>query len=334
MCFTVNNYSEDHVSKQRKLVDQGHCKYIVFGYEKGKENTPHLQGFVQWGLQMRYAAAQALLGGKQVWLATTRGTAEQAAAYCKKEGRYEEFGEMIFAGNPGGKKNFEEVKKLCQTGTTMDAVAACSNSSNLKAIPELMKLYDRKRTTKPEVIWLWGPTGVGKSRAARDGIVKSPTGDYYVWNKDRAEPYVKNTGTRWWCGYDRDAFVIVDDFRDSWWSLTYMLTLLDRYCMALETKGSSRQIIASTIVITSAHDPATMYASTGECIQQLLRRIDHVIQCPMDLYPEVLAKDSQPDKQPTDTEAGHCGPYGFCSNKEYDAGFKPVIINSVDEVEY
>jgi len=89
--------------------------------------------------------------------------------------------------------------------------------------------------------------------------------------------YTKNTGTKWWDGYDGHEDVIIDDFRDSWWPLTYMLALLDRYEFLVENKGGHRQMRAKRIVVTSIFAPDTMYENTGECKIQLLRRVDHII---------------------------------------------------------
>jgi len=46
-CFTLNNYTEEERDALRSLK----CKYIVFGYERGEEGTPHLQGYVHLSTQ-------------------------------------------------------------------------------------------------------------------------------------------------------------------------------------------------------------------------------------------------------------------------------------------
>lgn len=41
--------------------------------------------------------------------------------------------------------------------------------------------------------------------------------------------YSKQAGNRWWDGYTTGQSVLLDDFRDTWWSLDYSLKLFDRY---------------------------------------------------------------------------------------------------------
>ena len=55
-----------------------------------------------------------------------------------------------------------------------------------------------------------------------------------------------------------------------------MLALLDRYEFLVEYKGGYRQFRAKTIVVTSINHPDSMYANTGECRNQLARRLTSV----------------------------------------------------------
>ena len=71
--------------------------------------------------------------------------------------------------------------------------------------------------------------------------------------------YRKASDTKWWPGYDCHEEVIIDDFRDSWWPITYMLDLLDRYETKVETKGGYRQFVPKKIIITSCQDPNRCY---------------------------------------------------------------------------
>ena len=62
--------------------------------------------------------------------------------------------------------------------------------------------------------------------------------------------------------------------------------LLDRYENKVETKGSSRQMVAKKIAITAPFHPKDLFP-TKENVQQLIRRIDYIT----DMDYEQIVKD-------------------------------------------
>jgi len=102
--FTLNNYTDNEVASLLSL----DSTYLVFGREVGESGTPHLQGFVVFHTNQRFAAAKALLG-ERVHLERAMGTSVQAATYCKKDGDFEERGEL--PANQGKRNDFAELKE-------------------------------------------------------------------------------------------------------------------------------------------------------------------------------------------------------------------------------
>lgn len=191
------------------------------------------------------------------------GTRTQARDYCAEDGIFTEVGDFEKCGQ--GCRNDLDITRQRAMDGGMREVTLTSNMQQIRVAEKFLTYHEEPRDWKPIILWYWGPTGTGKSREARN-------------NTEPSDTYTKNTPTKWWNGYDRHEDVIIDDFRDSWWSLTEMLSLLDRYERQVETKGGERQFVPRKIIVTSAHSPTTMYMGCGEDREQLLRRIDVVTE--------------------------------------------------------
>jgi len=116
-CYTINNFTEEDRDGLRALT----CAYNIFGYERGDEGTPHLQGYVQ------FAQAKTLTAVKKVMprahLEPRKGTVDQAVEYCKKEGDFEEFGIKPMSQKEKGaanKRRHEEAFEAAKEGRFED----------------------------------------------------------------------------------------------------------------------------------------------------------------------------------------------------------------------
>ena len=100
--FTLNNYTAGEEQALADLLESDHVTYGVYGRETGESGTPHLQGYVVFSDQKTFNQAKQLLGSR-VHLEVSRGTPKEASDYCKKEGDYNEYGELPDVSNPGKK---------------------------------------------------------------------------------------------------------------------------------------------------------------------------------------------------------------------------------------
>lgn len=91
--FTLNNYTDVCQEDLRALSASRCCKYLVFGREVGASGTPHLQGFVIFEDRVRFNTAKSRIHPR-AHVEAARGSAIQAADYCKKENDFEEFGQV------------------------------------------------------------------------------------------------------------------------------------------------------------------------------------------------------------------------------------------------
>lgn len=265
--FTINNYTDDDINACRTC----ECRYIVWGKEVSPTTgTPHLQGYVEFSACKKTGAACKVLGGRAAVFipAADKGHPygkgrDGCRAYCQKDGDWEERGDWD-AGGQGNRSDLDRVRtEALDNG--MRCITRWAGVQQINLARNFLTYNEPPRDWEPIVYWFWGPTATHKSHLAR---VLSAGEDVYC----------KNNGTKWWDGMDGHDVVILDDFRDSWWPITDMLALLDRYEYQVEVKGGWRQIRARKIFVTSAKPPEQCYRGTGEAIQQLLRRIHVIVQ--------------------------------------------------------
>lgn len=110
-CFTINNPTDD---EKAALVSNAPpngetFKYLVFGREVGESGTPHLQGFLILSTKLRLRNVKQLAGLHRAHLEVSRGTPKEASDYCKKDGDYDEFGEL--PSSQGTRTDFESLKE-------------------------------------------------------------------------------------------------------------------------------------------------------------------------------------------------------------------------------
>lgn len=108
-CFTLNNYTPLELTS---LIDSaGTYQYLCFGRERGDNNTPHLQGYFVLKKKLRLNNVKQLPGLSRAHFEkqSPNSTNEQAADYCKKDGDFDEYGELP-DNEPGKRTDFESLK--------------------------------------------------------------------------------------------------------------------------------------------------------------------------------------------------------------------------------
>lgn len=101
-CFTWNNYTsaEESILENTAIARGDTIQYLVFGRETSPTTgTRHLQGFIQLKHPTSRRGVQRLLCSdelrrRSIHLEQRNGTPEQASDYCKKGGRFEEYGRL------------------------------------------------------------------------------------------------------------------------------------------------------------------------------------------------------------------------------------------------
>lgn len=230
-------------------------RYIVIGKETGTNGTPHLQGYVEMTNAVRLSSLKKMC--ERAHWEPRKGTPAQAAEYCKKDGNYWESGELP---NQGARNDLKEVAEQVRSGVSLAKVAEENPGMWVKyhkGFRDLKMSLLKDRTERPTVIWLWGGTGVGKTRTA---VEKSSS--FYI--KD---------GTHWWDGYEQQETIIIDDF-DGKWPFRDLLRLLDRYPYRGQYKGGYVNVNSPYIYITCEFHPCVLWSGTS--LTQITRRLTEI----------------------------------------------------------
>lgn len=242
-CFTLNNPSEaDKTTLNLGPLMRGG----VYQLERGANGTEHLQGYVEFSRGLRLASVRSILPTAH-W-EQAKGTADQCKEYCTKDDTRIDGPWHVGAplgGNPGRRSDLVELAESVKLGATTRDIADNHGASFIKyhrGIDAMRALYAKPRmlTESPEVIYIWGPTGAGKTRIAAD-----VAGSSSYW-KD---------GSKWWQDYAGEKRVLWDEFRGSHASLSTILRYCDRYPCRVECKGGSYQLLADTWIFTSNMAP-------------------------------------------------------------------------------
>lgn len=259
-CFTLNNYTEE----EYLLASSIECRYLVIGKEVGESGTPHLQGYVF--LENPRSLASLKKSMVRAHIEVAKGTPLQASIYCKKDGDFIEKGEIPVKGK---RTDLDEIRELVNAGQGMREMVDKANSyQSIRSAELILKYKEKKRDWKPEVIWVCGKSGTGKTRWVYDN---------YPYDDIHKQPA---TDTKWFEGYDAHPVVLIDEV-DMQTSYSDLKELTDRYAMRVHYKGGMRSFLAKVIVLTSLETPQNLYAHKPESGKEMLRRIDRIIQTPI-----------------------------------------------------
>lgn len=257
-CFTLNNYSEEEVETVKEI----DCRYMVFGKEEGECGTPHLQGFIYFNCVKRMPGLKKLI--PRAHFEQARGSVDQNVEYCSKEGETFEKGDKPVSQKRKGELNterYEATWELAKKGKFED-IPADIRLKCYRTLKDIRKDYMERPDDNNDVcgVWIHGRAGVGKSRKARE--------DYPL-------AYMK-MANKWWCGYQEEDYVILDDLDKKHEVLGHHLKIWsDRYGFLAETKGGTLFIRPKVICVTSQFSIEDIWEDE-ETRQALKRRFKEI----------------------------------------------------------
>lgn len=264
--FTLNNPKESKVQWNASTME-----FLVYGEEVGESGTEHHQGFVIFKTNRRRSSLKEV--NDRCFWEVARGTNQQASDYCRKDGKFHEYGIMpldpIQIAQPlGAKANSEKWREINDKAKEGDLnwidekyPKVWNNSyRNLKTI----KTDFMKR--QPDLndvcgIWYHGDAGVGKTRLVTQ---KYPNA------------YLKRMN-KWFDGYQNEEVIVLDDLGKDHSFMGYELKkLADRYCYMVEIKNDSRYIRPKQVVVTSQFKIERIWEFEKETKDALLRRFKQI----------------------------------------------------------
>jgi hypothetical protein len=275
--FTINNYTDDSVRSIQEYFESGNAKYVILGFEVAPTSgTPHIQGYIQFSKPTKVGP---LAKKWKAWFKRANGNDQENFNYCSKGGRFMEFGERrdttgASSGHLGGlaeqdrwKRNIKLAKKgMLEELAEVDpeAFTRCHRTYKQIAVDYMVPPEDLPTLRN---YWIWGATGTGKSRSAREWCSEN---NFTMFRKNR---------NKWWDGYQGQDVVIIDDWSPETECLgDYLKDWADHYSFTGETKGGNILARPKTFIVTSQFHPETCFrrVETTDAIKRRFK-IHHFI---------------------------------------------------------
>lgn len=245
------------------------ARYLVAGHEVAPTTgMHHIQGYVEFPEPVRFARIKKVLGDG-VHCTASRGSAKDNRDYCTKEDAH--FLEMGAPAAQGARSDIlalrDEVRAGASDKDLFDNDCVCEPAIKYIRSVDRMRLAYGIGTAQPTRdairVELWyGPTGTGKSRAARELFPNA---------------YWKNQ-SMWWPGYAGQEQVVWDEFSGCCCTPTELNLILDRYPHTVQFKGGDVALRATTIILISNYPPSSWWGEkTRFDLPALARRFTCVV---------------------------------------------------------
>lgn len=255
--LTINNpmdHGFDHRTIRETLGSLSGCVYWCMCDEVGVEGTPHTHLYLAFQNAKEFQTIHRRFYGAHI--ETARGTHRENRDYIRKEGKYrdtekadtnlpdtfEESGELPEESDRRVKQS-EAILAMVQEGAS-NAEILREYPSAMNHLPRidqarqtLLEEKYRKRFRELAVTYIWGRTGVGKTR----GVMER----YGYENVYRVTNY-----SHPFDGYSGEPVILFDEFRSSL-PITDMLKYLDGYPVSLPARYGDRAACFTEVYVVS-----------------------------------------------------------------------------------
>lgn len=263
-----------------KWEEEENVKYIIIGREEcpttGKE---HLQGYVELWNKKTMNKVKSILKDPAVHLEKRRGGQVEAIQYCKKDGRWKEWGKKD---EQGKRRDLDQIREKLKNGDTMLKIADEHFGDFVRYYKGFMlykDLLDRESAKQragvpPEVIVYVGRAGAGKSYHCFKDSDYQASGYLFMCQQQ---------GKVFFDGYEGQTTIWFDEFNGSVLPFQLWCRICDAYTVRVETKGGSviisglKKVLISTTTLPNQWWRCDKYL---EDPNQLWRRLTKVYYIP------------------------------------------------------
>jgi hypothetical protein len=233
------------------------------GWIRGQLEKGDSTEYLHWQIIVAFQAKQSILGVRACFGSyhAELTKSDKADDYVWKEdtrvaGTQFEFGVKPI--NRNSKHDWESIWRSAQSGV-IETIPAQVRVVSYRTIRAIAADYACPTRMERTTYVYWGSTGSGKSHKA--------------WELAGPSAYSKDPRSKFWCGYQGQEVVVIDEFRGGI-DVAHVLRWLDKYPVYVETKGSSTPLKAKTIYFTSNLNPIFWYPDLDErTVEALFRRI-------------------------------------------------------------
>lgn len=280
------------------------AQYTVGQLEKGLNGTPHLQFVQNFENSIRLAHYKKTLPVAHCEPCYSEDASKKYV--MKEDTRVDgpwEYGKKLIQRN--SKKDWEQIFLSAKRGRMEDIPA----DIRVRCYSQLKKIEkDHLEITDSDHlrgVWIYGPSGVGKSR----------------WARQEYPGHYPKLCNKWWDGYQGQKNVIMDDIGLEHKILGQQLKIwADRYGCVLETKGGALTSKYDNFVVTSQYSIEEIFGDDPKTVEALKRRFK-VVFFPFKVFHDDDTKDHILDS--TKTISDH--------NNELDLVERTVDTEEIDE---
>ena len=250
-------------SLRETLLNKPNFQYIICAKEKapttGKE---HIHIFVQYNKPVRFNPKE----WETAHVEGCKGSPEQNYKYVTKEGDviYEK-GEMKTKKNKSSFPSIQQVKEMSIEERNQLPLQYAKIVSQMNTEENNDIDVDEYFKEDIQVYYLWGKSGIGKTREAIKLIKEKG------FKKFNEVKFVNG----FWIGLGNSEVALYDDFRDSHMKASEFINFIDYNVHNLNTKYGYCKNKYKLIIITSIQDPMDIYRNMkDEEREQWIRRLN------------------------------------------------------------